>query len=135
MECIGKGGMGEVYRAHQLNLKRDVAIKVISAQMLSGSQDHPDEMKNSLVRFQREVQAMAQVHHPNVLQIFDYGSAQSHSDSNPAMPVEYIVMELVPGNTLRFTMSEEGFGSETQLLVPWLRQYYLPDTGRGPGHS
>ena len=45
IEFIGKGAMGEVYRAHQLNLKRDVAIKVISQEMLQSFEEDPDEFK------------------------------------------------------------------------------------------
>ena len=75
IEFIDKGAMGEVYRAHQLNLKRDVAIKVISQEMLQSFEDDPEEIENAIQRFRREVQTMAQVRHPNVLLIFDYGSA------------------------------------------------------------
>lgn len=67
IERIGKGGMGDVYRAHQLNLKRDVAIKLISDQFLQDMEDNPEEAATAIGRFQREVQAMAQVRHPNVL--------------------------------------------------------------------
>jgi serine/threonine-protein kinase len=125
IECIGKGGMGEVYRAHQLNLKRDVAIKLIADQFLEDQEDNPEEMAAAVGRFQREVQAMARVRHPNVLQIFDYGSipGQHHHHSRP---VEYISMEYIPGNTLRFTMSAEGLEDEEGLLVDWLRRYFIP---------
>jgi serine/threonine-protein kinase len=117
--------MGEVYRAHQLNLKRDVAIKLISDQFLEDQEDNPEEMAAAVGRFQREVQAMAQVRHPNVLQIFDYGSIPGHH-RNQTRPVEYISMEYIPGNTLRFTMSEEGLEDEEGLLVDWLRRYFIP---------
>jgi eukaryotic-like serine/threonine-protein kinase len=125
METIAKGGMGEVYRAHQLNLKRDVAIKLISADQLMDPEENPHEVESAIGRFQREVQVMAQVRHPNVLQIFDYGVVRTDGGDGP-LPMEYIVMEYVPGNTLRFTMSEEGFGGETNLLADWLRRYFLP---------
>jgi serine/threonine protein kinase len=125
IERIGKGGMGEVYRAHQLNLKRDVALKVLSADMLEDLEERPDDLAAAFERFQREVQTMAQVRHPNVLQIFDYGSLTVHRNGR-TMPAQYIAMEYVPGNTLRFTMSEEGFGNETQLLVDWLSRYFMP---------
>jgi len=111
IELIGKGAMGEVYRAHQLNLKRDVAIKIISQAMLQSFEDDPEEIETAFQRFRREVQAMAQVSHPNVLQIFDYGSDVIIKDGQE-VPVEYIVMEFIPGATLRFTMSEEGFYPE-----------------------
>jgi len=125
LERIGKGGMGEVYRAHQLNLKRDVAIKLISAEFRQDMEENAEEVENLRARFQREVQTMAQVHHPNVLQIFDYGTA-SRPDDTSAAPVEYIAMEYIPGNTLRFTMSEEGLEDEDDLLKEWIKTYYLP---------
>jgi len=125
IEFIGKGAMGEVYRAHQLNLNRDVAIKVISREMLKSLEDDPDEIETALQRFRREVQAMARVRHPKVLQIFDYGSAVIHKDSHD-IPVEYIVMEYIPGTTLRFTMSEEGFYPEQDLIAAWLSDNFLP---------
>ena len=59
LEFIDKGGMGEVYRAHQTNLNRDVAIKVISREWID-SLDEGDEEAGTLVqRFKREVQSMA----------------------------------------------------------------------------
>jgi len=125
IEFIGKGAMGEVYRAHQLNLKRDVAIKVISREMLESFEDDPGEIESAIHRFRREVQAMARVRHPNVLQIFDYGSETIHKDGRNAA-VEYIAMEYIPGATLRFTMPEEGFYPEQDLIAIWLTDYYLP---------
>jgi serine/threonine-protein kinase len=125
LERIGKGGMGEVYRAHQLNLKRDVAIKLISTEFLQNMEDNAQEVENLRARFEREVQTMGQVRHPNVLQIFDYGVVR-HPDKGAAIPVEYIAMEYIPGNTLRFTMSEEGLEGEEDLLKTWLETYFLP---------
>jgi serine/threonine-protein kinase len=125
IEFIGKGAMGEVYRAHQLNLKRDVAIKVISQEMLQSFEEDPEEIEIAIERFRREVQAMARVRHHNVLQIFDYGSEIIHKDDHD-LPVEYIAMEFIPGSTLRFTMSEEGFYPEQDLIVAWLSDFYLP---------
>jgi len=125
IEFIGKGAMGEVYRAHQLNLKRDVAIKVISQEMLESFEDDPDEIETTIHRFRREVQAMARVRHPNVLQIFDYGSETIHKDDRD-VAVEYIAMEYIPGTTFRFTMPEEGFYPEQDLTAVWLNDYYFP---------
>ncbi|MCF8053037.1 MAG: protein kinase [Desulfobacterales bacterium] len=125
MERIGKGGMGEVYRAHQLNLKRDVAIKIISKEMMEAFQDDPTEAERAFKRLQREVQTMAQVRHPNALQIFDFGEIEVQGQSG-STPVQYIVMEYVPGNTLRFTMSEDGFGEDPASVQKWLRQYFFP---------
>jgi serine/threonine-protein kinase len=99
LELLGKGGMGEVYRAHQLNLKRDVAIKVISREWLQTLEDDVEEIEIGLQRFRREVQAMSQIRHPNVLQIFDYGCSTSINKNGIDVPIEYIVMEYVPGAT------------------------------------
>jgi len=125
IERIGKGGMGEVYRAHQLNLKRDVAIKVISEDILQDLEENPEEVSNAMRRLQIEVEAMAQVRHPNVLQIYDYGSVALQQQGSTRQ-VQYIAMEYVPGNTFRYTMSEEGFDDETELLAEWLERYFLP---------
>jgi eukaryotic-like serine/threonine-protein kinase len=80
---LGEGGMGEVYRAHDSKLKRDVAIKVLPAAF---TQD-----KERLARFEREAQLLAQLNHPNIAQIYGLEtSGESHA----------LVMELVEGPTL-----------------------------------
>src|SRR5664280_1876297 len=81
---IGAGGMGEVYRAKDSKLKRDVAIKVLP-QSLAADAD-------ALARFEREAQAVAALSHPNILSIFDFGTQDG---------VSYAVMELLEGETLR----------------------------------
>ncbi len=125
LEFIGKGAFGEVYRAHQLNLQRDVAIKVVSQVWLRSLEVDEEEIDTTLQRFRREVQAMARVRHPNVLQVYDHGSIILPT-SREDYPVEYIVMEYIPGETMRHTMSEEGFYPEQDLLVEWLQHFYLP---------
>jgi hypothetical protein len=54
LEFIAKGGMGEVYRAHQVNLKRDVAFKIISREWLASLEDNEEEMEAGLQRFRNE---------------------------------------------------------------------------------
>jgi serine/threonine protein kinase len=125
LELIGRGGMGEVYRAHQLNLQRDVAIKVVSRAWLQSLDGDAEEIESNLQRFRHEVQTMAKIRHPNVLQIFDYGSS-SVRKGGENVAVEYIVMEYIPGATLRFTMSEEGFSPDEDGARAWLRDYFLP---------
>ena len=125
LEFIGKGAFGEVYRAHQLNLQRDVAIKVVSQEWLKSTLENEDEIEISLERFRREAQAMARVRHPNVLQVFDSGSMVVKKNGEDH-PVEFIVIDYIPGDTLRFTMSEEGFYPEEDLLKEWLENYYFP---------
>jgi Tol biopolymer transport system component len=83
-EKIGAGGMGEVYRAHDQRLGRDVAVKVLPPQF---SQD-----ADRLRRFEQEARATAALNHPNILAIYDIGT----QDGSP-----YIVSELLEGETLR----------------------------------
>ncbi len=125
LELIGRGGMGEVYRAHQLHLKRDVAIKVISREWLKFLGGDEEEIESTAARFRREVEAMAQVRHPNVLQIFDYGSTSLRRKETD-VPVEYLAIEYVPGATVRATMSEEGFYPDDERMKTWLTDYFLP---------
>jgi eukaryotic-like serine/threonine-protein kinase len=84
LALLGAGGMGEVYRARDAALKRDVAIKVLSAYW---SRD-PEHLR----RFELEAQAAAALNHPNIVSIFHVGQ----SDGSP-----YIVTELLQGETLR----------------------------------
>ncbi|MBW1962555.1 MAG: protein kinase [Deltaproteobacteria bacterium] len=125
LEFIGKGGMGEVYRAHQVNLKRDVAIKVVSQEWLQSLADDEEEIEIALKRFRIEVEAMAQARHPNILQIYDFATTPVKTGEEEIL-IEYIVMEYIPGGTLRDTMSEEGFAPEEDLTKNWLLNYFLP---------
>src|SRR5438874_11114047 len=80
---LGKGGMGEVYRARDLKLKREVAIKIL-----------PDEFSRDadrVARFQREAEVLASLNHPNIATIYD---VQEAAESR------YLVLELVEGETL-----------------------------------
>ncbi len=84
LEVLGTGGMGEVYRARDSRLERHVAIKVLPDSLSDGS--------DRILRFQRETKAIASLHHPNVLAIYDVCL-----DQTPA----FAVMELIEGETLR----------------------------------
>ena len=125
LEFIDKGGMGEVYRAHQTNLNRDVAIKVISREWLESIDESDEEAETLVQRFRREVQSMAQISHPNVLQVYDYDSI-TIKKCNVDTPVEYIAMEYIPGGSLRATMSEEGFFPEEAPIRSWIKSYFMP---------
>ena len=87
---IGAGGMGEVYQAHDSKLDRDVAIKVLPERFARDSE--------RLARFQREAKMLAALNHPNIAAI--YGLEQSGD-------THYLVMELVPGPTLRERVAGE----------------------------
>jgi TolB-like protein/Flp pilus assembly protein TadD len=82
--ALGAGGMGEVYRARDPRLERDVAIKVLPGEMAADPQ--------ALARFEREAKAVAALSHPNILAIHDFGREGG---------VAYAVMELLEGETLR----------------------------------
>ncbi len=125
LNFIGKGGMGEVYRAHQSNLNRDVAIKVVSREWLESIDEGDEEAETLVQRFRREVQAMAQIRHPNILQVFDHDAITVKKCDQDAS-IEYIAMEYIPGGSLRDTMSEEGFYPEEDLFIAWVKRYFLP---------
>ena len=81
---LGAGGMGEVYRARDTRLDRDVAVKVLPA--------HLAESPEALARFEREAKAVAALSHPGILAIHDVGREGGTS---------FAVMELLEGSTLR----------------------------------
>ena len=118
---IASGGKGDIYRAHQISLERVVALKVISPDFVDSFKDNPDELASEKERFRREVRIMAGIRHPNVLQVFDYDVAQVDD-----APVEYLVMEHIPGSTLRDTMPRQGFGPDVAGAVAWLKDYFIP---------
>ena len=125
IELIGKGAMGEVYRAHQTNLKRDVAIKIISEEVMSEIEDDQEELDIAFGRFQREVQTMAQVRHTNILTIYDYGEI-TEVEGNEKSRIGYIVIEFIPGDSLRFTLSEDGLDDSPELYAKWIKDYFMP---------
>jgi serine/threonine protein kinase len=84
---LGAGGMGEVYRARDAKLNRDVAIKILPEALAADAV--------ALARFEREAQAVAALSHPNILAIFDFGVERGTS---------FAVMELLDGQTLRDQM-------------------------------
>src|SRR5215468_8979520 len=80
---LGKGGMGEVYRARDLKLKREVAIKVLPEEFARDT--------DRVSRFQREAELLASLNHPNITAIHDLAEANGS---------RYLVLELVEGETL-----------------------------------
>src|SRR5258707_1394283 len=91
ISLIGAGGMGEVYRAHDTRLLRDVALKVLQESFTAD----PDRLR----RFEQEARAVAALNHPNIASVFDVGVADK---------VHYIVTELIEGETLRQRIPPQG---------------------------
>ncbi len=111
LSLLGAGGMGEVYRARDTKLGREVAIKVL-----------PDAFAKDparLARFEREARLLASLNHPNIATI--HGLEESGG-------VNYLVMELVPGQTLAERLSggpvevEEALEAAARLPQPWKRR-------------
>ena len=86
---LGAGGMGEVYRARDTRLNREVAIKVLPSSFANDAE--------RLIRFEQEARATSALNHPNILTIFDFGT---HDDS------PYIVSEFLEGEELRAQLTE-----------------------------
>jgi tRNA A-37 threonylcarbamoyl transferase component Bud32 len=84
LECLGRGGMGVVYKARQPRLNRIVALKILAQEK--------DRDGQFVERFTREAQALARLNHPNIVTVHDFGEAGGHC---------YLVMEYVDGLNLR----------------------------------
>ncbi len=90
LDQIGAGGMGAVYKARQPGLDRIVAIKILPTGL-----DDKYEFKE---RFKREARAMARLHHPGIITVFEFGETESSTEE----PLLYIVMEYVEGADLNY---------------------------------
>ena len=88
---VGQGGMGAVFRAWDVRLERDVAIKVVRGDLLAD----PDSRE----RFRRESQIVARLQHPAIVTVFDYGTLTDGA--------AFLVMEFVPGEDLRHLLKRE----------------------------
>ncbi len=100
LEKIGEGGMGEVYRAEDTNLDREVAIKVLPEQFTQDPQ--------RLARFEREAKLLASLNHPNIAAIYGF----EHSDET-----HFLVLELVEGETLAERVAKGALPVEEALEV------------------
>src|SRR5258706_9692395 len=94
---LGAGGMGEVYRATDSRLNREVAVKVLPASFANDV--------DRLMRFEQEARATSALNHPNIVTIYELGEVEAG---------RFIVMELVEGRTLRALIEE---GSSLDVLV------------------
>jgi eukaryotic-like serine/threonine-protein kinase len=102
ISLIGSGGMGEVYRARDIRLLRDVALKALPTSFTND----PERLR----RFEQEARAVAALNHPNIVSVYDVGNADG---------VHYIVSELLEGETLRQRLSTSQLPSRkaTELAI------------------
>ncbi len=100
LEPLGAGGMGEVYRARDTKLNRDVAIKVLPEPLA----DDPER----LARRQREAQVLAVLNHPNIAAIYGLEDAGE---------VRFLAMELAEGQTLAQRLSDGAIGIDEGLKI------------------
>ncbi|MXP21366.1 Stk1 family PASTA domain-containing Ser/Thr kinase [Gordonia sp. HNM0687] len=105
-ETLGFGGMSEVHFARDLRLHRDVAIKVLRADLARDPTFY--------LRFRREAQNAAKLNHPTIVQVFDTGEAETEEG-----PLPFIVMEYVDGDTLRDVLRSNGPVSPRQAMT-WM---------------
>ena len=99
-ELIGKGGMGEVYRARDQRLDRDVALKFLS----KGGSDDAQRVR----RFEREAKALASLEHPNIATVYGF-----HDEEG----LLFIAMELISGSTIEADITEKGLALDRLLVI------------------
>ena len=97
-ELLGRGGMGEVYKARHRMLARPAAIKLIRPETLGGADD--ESSKIAVKRFYREAEAAASLRSPHTVEIYDFGVAENQT--------LYFVMELLDGMDLESVVANEG---------------------------
>ena len=100
VSSLGRGGMGEVFRARDLKLGREVAIKVLAPELASDSE--------RLRRFEQEARAASALSHPNIVHIYDVGESEG---------TRYIAMELAEGTTLRRVLDHAPLAAERLLEI------------------
>ena len=106
LEQLGEGGMAIVYKAYDTRLERHVAVKVILPQ-----KQHAEKF---IKRFEREAKALAQLSHPNIVKVIDYGEHEG---------LPFLVMEYLPGGTLKQKLSGKPmpWREAVQILMPIVR--------------
>ena len=121
LECLGRGGMGVVYKARQPRLNRLVALKILAREKEQDAQ--------FAERFTREAQALARLNHPNIVTVHDFGTVgqasslplsekQNEKSETGKMPVlHYLLMEFVDGLNLRQLLQARKMPSDQALTI------------------
>ncbi|MFA6954780.1 MAG: protein kinase [Thermoanaerobaculia bacterium] len=109
VSLLGSGGMGEVYRARDPRLGRDVAIKLLFSDRAPTQQ--------AIARFRNEARAASALNHPAIVHIYDIGEVEVPRADGSLSTTSYIAMELIDGMTLRQRLVES---VPPELLVDWL---------------
>ena len=100
LECLGRGGMGVVYKARQPRLNRFVALKILAREK--------EKDPRFAERFTREAQALARLNHPNIVTVYDFGEAEGQY---------YLLMEFVDGMNLRQMLQTRKMAPEEALVI------------------
>jgi tRNA A-37 threonylcarbamoyl transferase component Bud32 len=100
LECLGRGGMGVVYKARQPRLDRFVALKILAREK--------EKNPRFAERFTREAQALARLNHPNIVTVYDFGEADG---------LYYLLMEFVDGMSLRQLLQTRKLAPEEALTI------------------
>src|SRR5258708_37741093 len=117
VSSLGAGGMGEVYRARDQSLDREVAIKVLPKELASD----PDRLR----RFEQEARAAAALNHPNILAVYGFSTTEDHTP--------YLIAELLQGQTLRERLEQgQSPGPEAGEFAPQTAPG--PADGAPPSH-
>jgi tRNA A-37 threonylcarbamoyl transferase component Bud32 len=103
LECLGRGGMGAVYKARQPKLDRLVALKILT-------RGHDPKITDSefAARFQQEARALARINHPDIVAVYDFGETGGY---------HYLLMEFVDGLTLRQLLQTRKLSPEQALSI------------------
>src|SRR3984893_12653412 len=122
LQLIGRGGMGEVYLAEDIQIRRQVAVKVIRIETVAWDQETGS---NALRLFWREATAIAQLDHPNILPLYDHGEATLDGS-----PQAYLIMPYRPEGSLVSWLRRRAQTQQTHQLTLKQVAHIIQQAGR-----